>query len=272
MCSLFARAVRRVRAEVEVRRHARDAREYDLNGFRRVYLVHIRKTGGTSLNHMLLSLGQPDHRSLYLELAAARGHRLERGGKVFVGWNVRLINRGDYFYAFSHAPLHAVRLPEDTFTVASLRDPVRRVVSHYRMLMEYARNRSDHPCMRTEGAWLGSSFRDFVRAVPKEHLLRQLYTFSASFDVDEAAERAAGLSHRIFVEDFDDGVRVMNERTGLSLEPVHLRKTTVPVDVRRDEMEELRERLAPEYDFLEALDRRVPRTPPPDRSGSDRAA
>ena len=109
---------------------------YDLNGYDRMYLVHIRKTGGTSLNNMFLSVSGYDSQALYQELANRPTHRVIRNGLVFVGWDIASINRGLYFYAFSHHPFHKLSLPERTFTFSCLRDPMKRVVSHYNMLME----------------------------------------------------------------------------------------------------------------------------------------
>ena len=51
------------------------ASNYNLRGFRRIYLVHIRKTDGTSLNNMFLSLSGSDSRTLYYQLATTPGDR-----------------------------------------------------------------------------------------------------------------------------------------------------------------------------------------------------
>ena len=82
------------------------ARGYDIQGYRRIYLVHVRKTGGTSLNYMFLSTGGQDGSAVYDDINRSRPHRVVRDGRIFVGWDIDLINRGDYFYAFSHTPLH----------------------------------------------------------------------------------------------------------------------------------------------------------------------
>ena len=50
------------------------SRNYDLNGYKRVYHAHIRKTGGASLNHIFLAVKRADTPAAYEELAASRSH------------------------------------------------------------------------------------------------------------------------------------------------------------------------------------------------------
>lgn len=227
--------------------------KYDFNGYRRVYLVHIRKTGGTSLNQMFLSLSKEKPERVYSDLASKPAHRVLRNGLVFVGWDRTLIRRGNWFYAFSHTPLHELSLPERTFTFTCFRDPVKRVVSHYKMLVEHAQNDSKHPMMAREGAWIGSSFDDFLERIPPEHLLRQLYMFSPNFDVDEAVSQVNSLSHYFFLKSFDKGVEELNRRTGLELSPIHTRSTVVSVEVSEEQLTRLRSKLDPEYRMLSEL-------------------
>ena len=229
------------------------AQFYHINGYKRIYLIHIRKTGGTSLNIMFLSLGQGDPGAFYNELADSSSHRLMRDGKIFVGWNIRLINKGHYYYAFSHEPLHAINLPPDTFTITCFRDPLKRVLSHYNMLMDYAVNKVPHPCMETEGEWLGNSFEDFMERIPPAHLLNQLYMFSARFDVKEAFENIKKVSHCFFTEHFREGVDELNARLGLKLEPVHIRKASYSTGIPEKSLSTLRERLEKEYELMELV-------------------
>ena len=152
------------------------AKNYSIGDeYKRIYLFHIRKTGGTSLNQIFLGLGGEDGKDVYTKLAKTPNHRVKSDDQLFVGWNKKLIESGNYFYAFSHIPKHKLILPNNTFTITFLRDPVKRVISHYKMLYYYQVNSINHPCMKTEGAWLGECFQDFLERIPYEHLLNQLY-------------------------------------------------------------------------------------------------
>lgn len=228
---------------------------YDLNGYRRVYHIHVRKSGGTSLNHMFLAFGQETDQNItmYKELAETKDHRLVRNGKVYVAWNNGLINQGNYFYAFSHLPLHLLKLPPHTFTVTILRDPLKRIISLYKMLVEYRDNKIDHPTMKIQGPWLGESFDDFLGRIPPEHLLRQLYMFSPTFDVNESFERITNCSHFMFTEDFGTGIASLNSKLGIELQPIHIRQSQSAPSISEKQISRLRDMLAKEYELTTRL-------------------
>jgi hypothetical protein len=224
---------------------------YDIRGHKRIYHHHIRKTGGTSLNYMFHSLlkSQP-WTSAYAQLTQVPHHRIVRDGLIFVGWNGKLINKGHYYYAFSHMPLHFIRLKPRTFTITCFRDPCKRLISHYNMLMELTVNKVPHVCLETEGPWLGNSFDEFLDRIPREHLQNQLYMFSAKFDIAEALENVRRVSHVMFTEEFAAGIEGLNRKTGLNLEPIHTRKTGYRTEISDSSMARLREKLAEEFDFI----------------------
>lgn len=223
------------------------------NGYKRVYLIHIRKTGGTSLNHMFLSLSGGDPKSLYAELASQHPHRIKNNGLVFVGWDTNAINSGNYFYAFSHAPIHKLRIPKKTFTLSCFRDPIARVVSHYNMLADFSANRVQHPCMAIEGEWLGASFSDFLERIPREHLQNQLFMFSRTFDINEAISRVKNLSTWFFGDKFEEGVARLNKKTGLALQSIHIRKSNRHQPMSNDETNKLKHMLSEELSFIEEV-------------------
>ncbi|MBL8797601.1 MAG: sulfotransferase family 2 domain-containing protein, partial [Planctomycetia bacterium] len=200
--------------------------------YRRIYQYHIPKTGGTSLNYMFLSLGGEDGRAVYQRLIHpdAPLRRTASGGKVFVGWDARLIEQGRYFYAFSHLPRHRLRLPARTFTVTCLRDPVRRVVSLYRELVKYRSWNADHPCRATTDAWLGASFRDFLHNIPRHELLAQLAMFSPRLEVGEALDGILACSFAFRTEDFAAGCAALGCRLHLPLTVLHARQSNHRVE------------------------------------------
>ena len=230
---------------------------YAVGNCKRIYFAHIRKTGGTSLINMFLSLDEGNCESLYAELVSRVDHRIINDGKIFVGWNKRLIERGNYFYAFSHIPLHKLKLPTDTFIISCFRDPIRRVMSYYDMLVDMRKKNDKHPCMKTEGKYIGETFDDFLERVPQEHLANQLYMFSQKYDVCEALDRANKLSYYFFTDDFDNGISELNMLTSLRLKPLHMRKkSSESTDIQKiseKSMRTLKSRLAKEYEFMDTL-------------------
>lgn len=250
---VFRKIAASAKSIMEEGKYQKIAENYDLRGYKRVYLVHIRKTGGTSLNNMFLSLSGEGSNFLYTQLSRTLGHRLISNGLIYVGWNVKHINKGNYFYAFSHTPLHKLNLPKGTFTVSCFRDPVKRIVSHYNMLMDFRVNNIDHQCMATEGKWLGKGFGDFLKNIPKEHLLNQLYMFSSGYNISEAVSNVKSLSHYFFSDTFNMGINDLNRKTGLNLEPLHIRKANYQEQISENYLTKLREILDEEYRFLNSI-------------------
>ncbi|QIQ87536.1 sulfotransferase family 2 domain-containing protein [Erythrobacter sp.] len=163
-------------------------------GYERLYHVHLRKCAGTSLNKCFLNALGGDQ-DTYESLASSDTHRLLLEGRPVVGWNTDLLNRSAYFFGFSHTPIHQLLIDERTFTFTFLRDPVDRVISHYRMLQDMQRARANHPTVRHEAGWAFGDFDHFLERIPRFHLENQLYMFSADFDVKTALQALRKLSY-----------------------------------------------------------------------------
>ena len=223
------------------------------NGYRRIYQFHIRKTGGTSIVKMFHALGGEPTGEVYERLIETNPRKVSSGGFVFSGWQLPLIEQGDYFHAFSHLPQHRIKLPKRTWTFTCFRDPVDRVISHYRMLLDMKETGSLHPCFATEGQWLADSFEEFLDRIPREHLLNQLYMFSESLSIDEAIRHIRKLNHWMFLDRFQEGITRLNELTGLDLKTDHQRKSSNRYEPSSRDKEKLRKLVEPEYEMLSRL-------------------
>jgi hypothetical protein len=202
---------------------------------------------------MFFSLSEENPNKVYAKLAECCDHRIQINNKTFVGWNERLINEGKYDYAFSHIPFHRISISEKTFTFTCFRDPVKRIVSHYNMLLEFAKNKIQHPCMDIEGKWIGHNFDDFLSNVPRNHLLNQLYMFSPDLDIKEGLSNVKKLSHFFFCEKFNNGVNELNQKLGLNMKPMHVRKSRNHAPITNENLIALKEILKDEYKFLSMI-------------------
>jgi hypothetical protein len=233
---------------------ARLAARYMLpDGFRRIYHFHIRKTGGTSLNTIFLSTCGEDGKNVYTELNNATNHRVIKNDKIFQGWNPKLIRQGDFYYAFSHLPAHQIALPPKTFTITCLRDPIRRLLSLYRMLQEQIERDDQHPGLKAQKHYLRPHFVDFVDALPEWERLNQLYMFSEQMDIKQAYEAIKKCNIYFFTEDFNAGIAQINEKLRLSLRPIHLRAGKKQIVLADQDLKYLRQRLYQEYQLLALL-------------------
>ena len=230
---------------------------YDFAGFKRFYHYHCRKTAGTSISKIFMGLTGRDGGHVFKDLGKQTDRPWIENDLIFVGWNKALIEQGDYFFGFSHFPIHQVKVPENTFRFTSLRDPAERLFSHYRMLLGFAKDETPHPCFAEEGKWLGRTFDDFLDAVPMPHLMNQLYMFSESYDVQEAAENILNLDFCFFVESFCQSLAQFNAKTGLQLTHRHDRKSQFVQRLNERQMERLKRILSPEYEMLGLVHERM---------------
>ena len=229
---------------------------------RRIYFYHVRKTGGTTFAHAFLALGgeQPG----VVEGRMKRPPFCTTSGPYrFAYQDPPLLRRGYYFFGYGHESAQLVRLPERTFTITILRDPVDRVVSLYRYLADpRADEGQTFRSQAYERLWVRSGFSDFLDKVAPFELLNQLYMFSQSGDVSAAAERILRCDRVLLTEDLDRGQAELAAYLGLSLAPRRERQSTLDYWPAANEADRLRELLEPEYQLMSLVTSSLSVPPP----------
>ena len=224
--------------------------------FQRIYHNHIRKCGGTSINKALIkSIGGNDE--TYEELAKHKLHKIDLPMGSCVGWNTAAINRGSFFYAFSHEPLHRLTLDDSTFTYCFLRDPAQRVISHFNMLKDLIVDGGTHPAIAHEKEFAFGDFEHFLDNITREHLQAQLFNFSSSYNVDEAIYH---LRSRInYVCDFKEPEKellpFLSSEFGLNVDYHHLRSSKTKFKPTSDQYARLESMVSEETEFMKKAER-----------------
>ena len=222
--------------------------------FDRVYLFHVRKTAGTSLVRSFLMLGGEDPAVVERRIAASVLSRTTSGWVTFAT-GIGALRQGDYDFDWSHAPAHRLHLPARTFTIGLLRDPAARVLSYYHY--PCAGDRHDEvgwTVQLRERALQGADFADFLRNLPPGLLLNQLFMYSATHDVKEAVDRLLACQALIRIEHLTPDLSRLATRLGVDLAARSERITPeVKFVPTAGELDELHERLTPEYRMVELL-------------------
>lgn len=222
-------------------------------GYDRIYHYHIRKTAGSSLNTAFKNAFSDPSAGMADEEAHFARNWGVVGGKVYVNHSEYLLERGDFFYGDGHGAFHELDIPPNTFKITILRDPAARVLSYYRMLMHWKHNDIKHPARKKEEGYVGNSFREFLERVPREHLMRQLYMFSKTFNVSEAAENIGALNFVMTTEEFSRHLGALAALLDIDLRLYRQKSSYAAVMISEADRARLVEALAPEYALLEAV-------------------
>ena len=233
-------------------RHA--VRTYNIGaGYKRIYFYHVQKAGGSSIKRIFYELTGLEGDRVHRMVLQSRDARVKIDDKIFVGWNKKLINEGYYFFASTHIPLAELSLPPNTFTFTCLRDPMTRILSRYKELVNYQRSDPSHVHLQTVKDWFNADFSVFLTNMPKREYLRQLQMFSASYNVDEAVDQIANCEYFFILEDFDQGILALADQLQIPLKPKHVRQSGIQFSPESADIERLQEMIAPEKTLYERI-------------------
>ena len=197
---------------------------YNLDSqFNRIYHYHVPKSGGTTLNMTIYkSYGYIfDKNNLHNNFSEQASNLVSRSikinNKVFLDHNKFLINRGHFYYAWSHYPYHEIFPHSDSFTVTTIRNPVNRVISLYKHSLNLTNDSTDKH--QKELFLLKSdNILDFVKKLPVYHRYGSLYFYSKKLDINEAFENLKTISEIVLDFDFDSVKSTFFERFNINLE------------------------------------------------------
>jgi hypothetical protein len=170
-----------------------------------------------------------------------------------VGWNPIALNKEAFFYGFSHIPFHQLKFGSDTFTFTFFRDPIQRLVSHFRMLNDLAISQPDHPALKAEKSWACEGFDDFLDKIPREHLENQLYMFSNRFNIEEALSKLNDVSYVGHINDIgNDFIPVIEKEFDLSIDYKALRASKHKFLLSDGQQDKCTQMMRAEIDFYNA--------------------
>ena len=227
-------------------------RHYSLNDdSERIYLHHIRKTGGTSLYSAFLALGGEDPLVVQRRLRDSWLHITRTGDYVIAAHQPRAVQQPRYFFGWSHHPAWSIRLPSRTFSVTILRDPAARVLSLYRYLVDPRADMGQpYSAAREERQMAADGFDRFLDRLPRSKLLGQLHMFSRACDPQEAASRIEECSLAFFLDDMEAALQKLSELIDCPLNLRHERRSVgafQPSDLQHTRLLKI---LAPEYSMM----------------------
>jgi len=222
------------------------------------YLYHIRKTGGRSIIHSFLALATNNPGTFYKQLAKQPPeHCLKKDGKIFIGWNTSTLKHRNFFFAFSHDSAHTLTLPYQIFTITCFRDPLARLKSYYNHLMEIKQDIKKNPnhvhANLPDLVWAHNNQMKFLKDVPRQHLLNQLFMFSKQMQPKEAADNISKVDFVLQTEKMTAGIKRLSRLTKIELQPQHTGITKTKCKFSDDFLAKAKHILEPEFDLMRRL-------------------
>ena len=242
------------------------------------HFYHIPKTGGRSivsafgeLDSPNMNLSTEDMWGFVVDRITSRENYDSMGSSLNIhGFDIRTY--GSKFLTFGHNTYHRVfsaaqeqgpsrEQMESCCSFTVVRDPLSRIFSYYKEYLEELfrdnTTTSIHElCPKSDRElyerkeW---TFEDFIKALPNERKLEQVYYFSETFDINEAIGNIEKLSSVVICEKNKKGISSISKHIGLDLKVEHGFSRSSSYKISKREMEFASKELELEYDFYKVL-------------------
>lgn len=215
----------------------------------RVHYYHIPKTAGTAINFAFFNLSGSNSSEVYEQLNRAPKRIVEISDYRFIRDAKDLTQVGDFNYSFSHYPAYSISLPVDTYQFTCVRHPGDRVLSVYRALNMIRERGEKRPGLK----WIGSTFEDFLKRIPRKELLGDIHMFSPNGNPKEAADSCINQCDRIILyEKIHEQVDLLRRDLDLPLELREVNASNYHVQENLD-MDLLVRKIGPSMDFYKRI-------------------
>lgn len=224
------------------------------------YLYHTEKSGGRSIIHSFLHSvmdeglvfdDKENLSDLYRELC---GKRRDFGNKYFHAWQGVIKKcKHNSLFGFSHLPYNEVVTPKGTFKIAIIREPLERLLSHYRMLVRFGKENKGYETKSDTPAYIKNGFNSFIEVFPERFMQHQLWFWSNTFNIKEAISNIKKCNVIISTERMSEGIDKINKISGLELKCFHAGVGNKEPILTDKQTGILKQRLSKEYQFYESM-------------------
>lgn len=178
----------------------------------KIYLYHIKKTGGRSLKISFFN-----HYCESFNINPIDIYELQSSGLKDLCFTLddMIINTTPdepFIFQSDHAFVDCINIPKHYFKVSIFRGPINRLLSYYRMIDRWNRTRPEAEWLKKELPYIKNGWKGFLETIPKEILLEQIRMFSPKYDLKEAFNNIISLDHVMINEQYEKDLNLLKDK------------------------------------------------------------
>lgn len=219
------------------------------NNYERIYYYHIPKTAGTSVIASFYNNENINFRDTQRKQQSNLFTRkVNIKGKVFTDHNIHLINKGHFYFAWSHYSYQEIKIPKNTFTFTSIREPSERLISYFNFLNGAYLNQENKNFNNIKHLIksFDNDFDLFLENLDQRYKYSQLYTFSNRLNIEEAIDNIKKLDFITLDSNFEYLNKVILKNFGFLPE---IKNENVSIKYYENTIKDLTKEIKLEYEF-----------------------